>query len=342
MIHPILHEANTKTPRGPRANFTGSRTQPSRDIASIVSEFDLAVFDLFRKKRTKADALLKVVERIRADSRTTAMLQRIVACNLGEDVPESMPLKSNRHVDTARTVLFQGLFSAFSISTFLNAFATTAQRDDSLILAALLQDIGFLAMAKRQPGTPAEIELRNPAAYRSHPLWGAAIAGGLTRCTSELPELIAQHHERQNGTGFPRGCRTRQLSWGSRLLQVVACFSERFAVHRSADRPVAVSIHSTADELIHLTVSGHFDRGLVREFLEFTRSPEFHAAEEAVAAPAKVNLTSPMLPQVSERRLLEESDETRREAPQPKFLRHRRGSVDLTTWVQSSTDLEGR
>ena len=95
-----------------------------------------------------------------------------------------------------------------------------------LIVAALLQDIGFLRLERTTQKTPSEIESRNQHTYRRHASLGAGLAAGVGQYSIELSFLIAQHHERLDGTGYPH-CLTRyKQSKESQFLSCLARFQE--------------------------------------------------------------------------------------------------------------------
>src|ERR1051325_11532639 len=83
--------------------------------------------------------------------------------------------------------------------------------------AALLHDIGKLAvpehiLAKPGPLTPEEFQK-----VRIHPEVGAGIIGGVPFPYPVAP-LILSHHERWDGNGYPRGLAADEIPIGARIL----------------------------------------------------------------------------------------------------------------------------
>ena len=70
---------------------------------------------------------------------------------------------------------------------------------------------------------------------KQHPLIGAQIVGVVPRL-QPVAEIIAAHHERWDGSGYPRGLKGEEIPLGARILAVVdsygAMVDER--VYRSA------------------------------------------------------------------------------------------------------------
>jgi diguanylate cyclase (GGDEF)-like protein/putative nucleotidyltransferase with HDIG domain len=93
---------------------------------------------------------------------------------------------------------------------------------DALRAAALLHDIGKLAVPDHiinKPGrlTPAEFEK-----MKIHPIVGAEI---LERVAFPYPvaPIVRAHHEKWNGTGYPDGLKGEEIPIGARILATVDC-----------------------------------------------------------------------------------------------------------------------
>jgi HD-GYP domain-containing protein (c-di-GMP phosphodiesterase class II) len=67
--------------------------------------------------------------------------------------------------------------------------------------------------------TPAERR-----AITTHPLRGADVLAPLAMFYPELAKGVIAHHERWDGTGYPRGLRGRRIPFSARLLAVVDAF----------------------------------------------------------------------------------------------------------------------
>jgi diguanylate cyclase (GGDEF)-like protein/putative nucleotidyltransferase with HDIG domain len=109
--------------------------------------------------------------------------------------------------------------------------------------AALLHDIGKLAipdhiLAKPGPLTPEEFQK-----IEGHPQIGAEILGSVPFPYPVAP-LVLSHHERWDGRGYPHGLRGDQIPLGARILAVVDQFdaltSER-SYHRALGRDEALA-----------------------------------------------------------------------------------------------------
>ncbi|HXF91825.1 MAG TPA: HD domain-containing phosphohydrolase [Nitrospiraceae bacterium] len=131
-----------------------------------------------------------------------------------------------------------------------------------LHFAALLHDIGLLTipadiLSKAGPLTGDEY-----AALQSHPRAGAELLEPI-RFLREATLLIAHHHERWDGFGYPYGLRGQFIPLGSRILALADTFDTL------ANRMLAVEVSDHESALAHLRVmaGSQLDPGLVETFL---------------------------------------------------------------------------
>jgi putative nucleotidyltransferase with HDIG domain len=100
--------------------------------------------------------------------------------------------------------------------------------------AGLVHDIGRVAISAGAELTAGPQSLGQQEQIRLHPYYGERI---LSRCASLRPlaQLVSEHHERLDGSGFHRGCAGEQLSTSSRLLAAADAWAALTA--ERADRP---------------------------------------------------------------------------------------------------------
>jgi len=124
-----------------------------------------------------------------------------------------------------------GIMTARLIASCSDVLPSVDFDIDQLMMAALLQDVGLVLLEKRCGHSPIQLEQIQPAEYELHPRYSAALAAGVQGCSTQLPELISQHHERLDGTGFPHQLQSKQLPEQSQYLAVSSAISA--AIHRS-------------------------------------------------------------------------------------------------------------
>jgi putative nucleotidyltransferase with HDIG domain len=90
---------------------------------------------------------------------------------------------------------------------------------DDLRRAALLHDIGKLAISNRILDKPAALTNSEFARIREHPVITERILARVPGCERLAPTAGA-HHERLDGSGYPRGLAGAELSVPARVLAV--------------------------------------------------------------------------------------------------------------------------
>jgi hypothetical protein len=129
--------------------------------------------------------------------------------------------------------------------------------------AALIHDIGKLHVPAAVLNKPGKLDAREWDLIREHPNAGAHLAAPLKDWLGPWFAGIAEHHERYDGTGYPRGLVASAISPAGRAIAVVDSF-ETMTAARSYK-----SARSTMSARAELTncAGSHFDPVMVRAFL---------------------------------------------------------------------------
>ena len=153
--------------------------------------------------------------------------------------------------------------------------------------AALLHDIGKLAVPEHILSKPGPLTQEEFQKIRIHPEVGAEIIAGVPFPYPVAP-IILSHHERWDGKGYPQGLKGEEIPIGARILTIVDYFD---AV--TTERPYHKALtHDSAVGLLRHEAGRALDGGLVNVFVEMlpTLVAEADAEERALlgadAAPA--------------------------------------------------------
>jgi HD domain-containing protein len=151
-----------------------------------------------------------------------------------------------------------------SLADVLAEEAGVSEEDrDHLRWAALLHDIGKLSVPGdilNKPDRPDDDEWKT---LRRHPEEGDRLVAPLVAWLGPWAAAVAHHHERWDGTGYPRGLAGEDISLGGRILAIADAYEVMTAArpYKAPLRP-----HAARQELV-AAAETQFDPVLVRHFL---------------------------------------------------------------------------
>jgi diguanylate cyclase (GGDEF)-like protein/putative nucleotidyltransferase with HDIG domain len=120
---------------------------------------------------------------------------------------------------------------------------------EALKAAALLHDIGKLAVPEHIISKPGRLTQEEFEKMKIHPVVGAEI---LERVSFPYPvaPIVRAHHEKWDGTGYPYGLRGEEIPLGARILSAVDCL-DALASDRQYRR--AMSLEEAMNEVVSLS-----------------------------------------------------------------------------------------
>jgi len=214
-------------------------------------------------------------------------LSSLEVLDLSQDALESVRLiqleRLARQIETALPGHFgHGERTAYYALLLADEIALNARPRLDVQYAALLHDIGLLTLPGHLLEDTAAHSLNDYALIQSHPREGAALLAPFS-FLNEPARLIAHHHERWDGAGYPYGLRGSYIPIGARILALADVFDTIAA--RSS------SWH-TALRALHASAGSQFDPDLCATFCAVlqdrsTRSrPDAETPVGSSAAPA--------------------------------------------------------
>jgi HD-GYP domain-containing protein (c-di-GMP phosphodiesterase class II) len=100
----------------------------------------------------------------------------------------------------------------------------------ALRLAGTIHDVGKIAVPAEILSKPGRLSAIEFSIIQAHPTTGFDILAEVD-FGSPVAEMVLQHHERLDGSGYPRGLRGEQISLEARIL-AVADVVEAMSSHR--------------------------------------------------------------------------------------------------------------
>ena len=147
--------------------------------------------------------------------------------------------------------------------------------------AALLHDIGKLAVPEHILSKPGPLTQEEFQKIRIHPQVGAEIISAVPFPYPVAP-LILSHHERWDGKGYPQGLKGEEIPLGARILSVVDYFDAL-----TSDRPYHKAMtHDAATALLNQESAKALDPTVVQMFIRML--PDLSAeADRLESAPSR-------------------------------------------------------
>ena len=137
----------------------------------------------------------------------------------------------------------------------------------SLQYAALLHDAGRLGIPQEILHKPSKLEPAEFDKVKQHTVRGASLLEPLEILEPAVP-IILYHHERYDGTGYPKGLKREAIPLGARILAVANAFEAMVS-----DRPYrrAMTMESASREIASHSGT-QFDPKVVEAFMHLVRS----------------------------------------------------------------------
>lgn len=133
---------------------------------------------------------------------------------------------------------------------------------ESLAVGALLHDVGKIGIPDRillKQGRLTDDEFQE---IRRHPELGAALVGSIGSL-HRAEEIILAHHEKFDGSGYPRGLSGESIPFGARIFAVVDALD---AMTTARPYHAAYSFRDAVGQIV-LESGSHFDPHVVERFI---------------------------------------------------------------------------
>ena len=180
------------------------------------------IYWVYRSYRLYLGRLEAEKERVEVEKRH---VEQIASLNMRTIEALALAIEAKDH--TTHTHLQRVRTYAVEVARVLNL---AEEQIEALRAAALLHDIGKLAVPEQIINKPGKLTPEEFEKMKVHPLVGAEI---LDRVAFPYPvaPIVRAHHERWDGTGYPEGLAGEGIPIGARILAAVDCL-DALASHR--------------------------------------------------------------------------------------------------------------
>ncbi|MDF2520408.1 MAG: hypothetical protein K0R84_1036 [Clostridia bacterium] len=142
-------------------------------------------------------------------------------------------------------------------------------RVENLKMAAILHDIGKIGIEESILNKPGRLTEEEFDKIKQHPENGVKIINGIAYL-KKVSQIILDHHEKMDGTGYPNGKRQGQICTESAILGIVDVYD---AV--TSDRPYRNAM--SVDQALAIIAEGsgkHFNPRFANEFIRMIEEKE--------------------------------------------------------------------
>src|SRR3984885_6263420 len=180
------------------------------------------IYWVYRSYRLYLGRLEAEKERVEVEKRH---VEEIASLNMRTIEALALAIEAKDH--TTHTHLHRVRTYAVEIAKELNL---SSDETEALRAAALLHDIGKLAVPEQIISKPGRLTPEEFEKMKVHPLVGAEILERVAFPYAVAP-IVRSHHERWDGSGYPDGLRGLEIPIGARILAAVDCL-DALASHR--------------------------------------------------------------------------------------------------------------
>ena len=129
---------------------------------------------------------------------------------------------------TMRDKAEETLHRSTQVSVYMTVFGRFLQLEraslETLGLIGLLQDVGMLKLPPGIPGSRADLGPAEDEIFKTHVTHSVEILSQTSGLPAELPGLASLHHERYDGSGYPRGLKGSAISQTGAIAGIVDSF----------------------------------------------------------------------------------------------------------------------
>ena len=139
----------------------------------------------------------------------------------------------------------------------------SAKEIENIREACELHDLGKIGVEDNVLSKPSGLNSQEWEQIKLHPVIGAKILEPLT-FLGDVIDLVKQHHEHYNGTGYPQGIKWDNILLGARIIHVADAYEAMRAVRPYRKQPLS---KEEAVEEIKKNTGTQFDPEVVKAFL---------------------------------------------------------------------------
>ena len=229
-------------------------------------------------------------------SETKKVYEDVILCArpIMNEVARGMKVPGREFINIAEIILDQIRVESDTLLSMITIFASFGEGEDYLyshsvnvsILAAslclalgyeeskvidlcassLLHDIGMLKIPQKIRNKPSEFTKEEYAVIKKHPAYGLDLMTNIPDLPKSVAEIVYQHHEKIDGTGYPEGKKGVDIPTLPKIVAIIEIYEA--ATHPRFYRPDKKIPYEGVKEVVKESGTS-FDPKLVKAFLNF-------------------------------------------------------------------------
>ncbi|MFT5117809.1 MAG: HD-GYP domain-containing protein (c-di-GMP phosphodiesterase class II) [Kiritimatiellia bacterium] len=157
---------------------------------------------------------------------------------------------------------------SFNVSVLMgilaHALGYSGETLQEMVAGALLHDVGKIRIADEILHKPGKLLPEEWEEMKMHVTYGEEVLQNTPSITAIMLDICAQHHERIDGGGYPRGLSGDEIPIHSRMAAVVDVY-DAITAERVYHKGMAPTL--ALKKLMEWSTEGHLDPQLVRHFI---------------------------------------------------------------------------
>jgi len=196
---------------------------------------------------------VSVMKKTFADIRQTQDVSMETFTNTAEEITESLPTGGNvidrlYDLPACDDYTFRHSVNVSAISALLGTWLKFPPESVSAIaLAALLHDVGKSQLPVELLNKPYKLSPEDYKIYQTHTQLGVDLVKKQGEIAESILAGIDQHHEREDGRGYPAGLKSVDIHPYAKIIAVADRFDEALTIN--CENPSEVSPYSSLDKL---------------------------------------------------------------------------------------------
>jgi putative nucleotidyltransferase with HDIG domain len=238
--------------------------QKARDVAPVSTQKEMA-----RAAKICAQAKQAVTSMFQ-EARMGKAVEAANARKLVEEISDSVTRNSDALISLARlkTVDDYTYMHSVAVCALMIALGRQLELDEELIrkvgVAGLLHDLGKASMPLEILNKPGKLTDEEFTIIKSHPEKGVKLLRESHGVDEIVFDVVLHHHEKMNGTGYPKGLKDSEISLYARMGAVCDVYD---AI--TSNRPYKTG-WDPAESLRKMAewTNGHFDQTIFQAFVK--------------------------------------------------------------------------